>query len=439
MKKWLFSGLVLASALVSLGATSFAQNQTAVFTAQDFKERRDKLIALIPDAVAILEGRECYYFTGLESPEMRLILVPQAVANASPNPQAWRTTIYLPPKSPGSGVWDDPKPSYGDDTAKSCGIENSAPLSSFLADVAKLGNITGTVFVSFHQQLLSPTEVPSGLDFVESVRKVLPGVRMKNLAPLIDQLRWKKSPKEIEAMKRACGITVQAFEEAARKAKPGMFEYELEAIVNYNFRKNGGRPAFMIIGSGPNSCVLHHMTNDRQMLKDELIVVDIGITLNSMSTDLTRTIPVSGTFTPEQRKVYSVVLEAQKKAISMVKPGVTLAELNKAALEITEKAGYGKYFLHGISHTLNGGNTYNMLTYGLYNPVQYDVRLFGGDNPVVPGSMFTIEPGIYIPEKNLGVRIEDSILVTETGCEVLTAAAPKEMADIEKLVGRAKD
>jgi Xaa-Pro aminopeptidase len=145
-------------------------------------------------------------------------------------------------------------------------------------------------------------------------------------------------------------------------------------------------------------------------------------------------LPTSGKFTPEQREIYSIVLEAQKKAISIVNPGVTIAEVHKAALDVIADAGYAEYFIHGTSHTLNGGSTSNPKTNGLHDIARMEERYKVNDQPLVPGSMFTIEPGIYIPEKSLGVRIEDDILVTSDGYEVLTAAAPKEIEDIEALM-----
>jgi Xaa-Pro aminopeptidase len=176
------------------------------------------------------------------------------------------------------------------------------------------------------------------------------------------------------------------------------------------------------------------MKNDRRMAEDELLLIDIGNVHCGMSDDLTRTIPVSGKFTEEQIKIYEIVLRAQNAAIAMVRPGVTLAQVHETARKVITEAGYGKYFIHGTSHTLNGGNSSNPLHLGTWRPDQPPDRYAADDVPVVPGTMFTIEPGIYIPEKNLGIRIEDSVLVTADGCEILTAAAPKEIAEIEKLM-----
>jgi Xaa-Pro aminopeptidase len=236
-------------------------------------------------------------------------------------------------------------------------------------------------------------------------------------------------------MRRACDITVDAFKEAAKYTRPGIYEYEIEAIVDFIFRKRGSeRAAFIIVGSGPNSCILHHSTNDRLMKENELLVLDIGTVYCSTATDLTRTLPTSGRFTDEQRKIYSIVLDAQKKAISIVKPGVTLAQVHETASKVIADAGYKEYFIHGTSHTLNGGSAVNPLTNGLHDGEGRDGRYKRSDVPLVPGSLFTIEPGIYIPEKNLGVRIEDDILVTPDGFEVLTASAPKEVDEIEALM-----
>jgi len=178
------------------------------------------------------------------------------------------------------------------------------------------------------------------------------------------------------------------------------------------------------------------MHNDRLMKDGDLLKIDIGTVYKSMTTDLTRTIPVSGKFTPEQKKVYEIVLRAQKKAISIVKPGVTMAAVHKAAYDVIDQAGYGKYFNHGACHTLNGGSQWRPENLGLTYPTDYYNMIIPTalDNPLVAGSMFTIEPGIYIHDKNIGIRIEDDILVIENGYEVRTKDAPKQIDEIERLM-----
>jgi len=170
------------------------------------------------------------------------------------------------------------------------------------------------------------------------------------------------------------------------------------------------------------------------MEEGELLLIDIGNVYCGMSDDLTRTIPVAGKFSADQRKIYEIVLQAQKAAIAMVKPGVTLAQVHETARKVIADAGYGKYFFHGTCHTLNDGICANPLHLGTWRTEPPPDRYAADDVPVEPGTMFTIEPGIYIPEKNLGIRIEDSVLVTADGCEILTAAAPKEIAEIENLM-----
>jgi Xaa-Pro aminopeptidase len=294
-----------------------------------------------------------------------------------------------------------------------------------LFSALRRGGVGGSPWAERSLILPGNEDSPSGL----LSEKGQAGARIKDLTPIFGDLRWAKSAKEIEIMKKACAITAEAFKESARIAKPGVWEYQIEALCDYVFRRDGcDGNAFLIIGSGPNSVILHHSSNDRQMKDGDLAVLDIGAIYHAATTDLTRTIPVSGVYSPEQKKVYTVVLEAQKKAISMVRPGVTLAQLHDAAMGVIAKAGYGKYFIHFLSHTLFGGVADKRSSLGLSNPARLS------DKPLEPGCMFTIEPGIYIPEKGLGVRIEDDILVTADGCEILTKDAPKEIDEIEKLM-----
>ncbi len=420
------------------------------FSSLDYKERRERLSTQIADGVAIVVNysgvlartrtdQEFLYLTGVETPGAKLILIPKEIAAKSDFPEFWRTTLYLPSKNPRGGVWDDMELFPGKKAEKETGVENTENLDTFFSHVARLGNITDTIYLSLNSNALSLEQLPSNLELISSIKNILPQVKIKNLSPILDDMRWKKSPKEIEVMKKAVDITVEAFKEAARFTKPGLYEYEIEALINYIFRmKESQRAAFLIIASGPNSYILHHMNNDRKMEKEDLLKIDVGTVYETMSTDLTRTIPVSGKFNPEQRKIYEIVLKANEKAISIVKPGVTLAEVHRAAFEVIDAEGYAEYFIHGTSHTLNGGphakpESIGLSLSGTFG--QYEMnRYYAQDNPLVPGSMFTIEPGIYIPEKNIGIRIEDDILVTETGYEVLTEAAPKEIDAIEKLM-----
>lgn len=448
MKKLKIPVALLFCSVLVISFTSFLQPQEKGFSLLEFKERRERLFQQISDGVIIVSNYSgplalmrtnpgFFYLTGVDVPGAKLILIPEAIAAKSSKPEFWKTTLYLPPESPAYGVWDDPMLFPGEEAEKATGIENTAALHSFDTHIARAGYITDTVYLYYNPNTLLAGDFASGTPLIEKIKKIIPHVKIKNLSPFLDGLRWKKSPSEISVMKKGCDITVDAFKEVARFTRPGVYEYEVEALVKYIFRKNGSkRAAFTIIASGPNSCILHHSNNDRLMEDGDLLKIDIGTIFQSMSTDLTRTIPVSGKFTPEQRKIYEIVLRAQKKAISIVKPGLSMADVHKAAYDVIDQAGYGKYFNHGTCHTLNGGPQWQPKNLGLTYPTDYHNMIIPAafDNPFVPGSMFTIEPGIYIHAKNIGIRIEDDILVTENGYEVLTKDAPKEIDEIERLM-----
>jgi Xaa-Pro aminopeptidase len=196
-------------------------------------------------------------------------------------------------------------------------------------------------------------------------------------------------------------------------------EYEVEASLEYEFRRNGAeRPGFpSIVGSGPFSTILHYDKSERRMQSGDLVVVDIGAEYGGYSGDVTRTYPVSGKFSPRQREIYQIVLDAQKAALAKVKPGARISDLHQAATAYIRSKGYEKYFIHGTSHHI-----------GL------EVHDVGDTSrPLEPNMVVTVEPGIYIPDEQIGVRIEDDVLVTPSGYRVLSAF-PKEVAEIEALV-----
>jgi Xaa-Pro aminopeptidase len=249
----------------------------------------------------------------------------------------------------------------------------------------------------------------------------------------IARLRVIKSPAEIALITNATDATVAAHLAAWKKIKPGQWEYEVAASMTGTYFEHGcDRSAYSpIVGSGPNSVVLHYMTNHRRIDSGEVVLMDVGAECSDYATDVTRTVPANGKFTARQREIYDIVLAAQKAAIAAVKPGAHMhgdgASLQQIAYEYINTHGkdshgapLGKYFTHGLSHF-----------------VGLDVHDPGDTNqPLKAGMVITIEPGIYLPEENIGVRIEDTILVTENGAKVLSAGLPREAAEIEKLVGK---
>jgi Xaa-Pro aminopeptidase len=252
-------------------------------------------------------------------------------------------------------------------------------------------------------------------------------------AQLIAQFRVVKSPAEIELITKATEATVAGHLAGWKKVHPGAWEYEIAAVMtNAYFERGCERNAYPpIVGSGPNGVILHYMANHRRLDAGETVVADVGAECSDYATDVTRTVPAGGKFTPRQRELYEVVLGAQKTAIAAIKPGMRLRgegnTLQQIAYDYINTHGQdshgqplGKYFVHGLGHYVG---------LDVHDPGDTTV-------PLRPGTVLTIEPGIYLPEENIGIRIEDTVVVTETGARVLSATLPREIADIEKLVGK---
>jgi Xaa-Pro aminopeptidase len=251
-------------------------------------------------------------------------------------------------------------------------------------------------------------------------------------ARLIAQLRMVKSAAEIELIQKSTDITVAAHLAAWKALKPGVWEYEVAAVMtNAYFSRGCERSAYLpIVGSGPNSVVLHYGANHRKTDAGEVVVMDVGAECSDYATDVTRTAPTGGKFTERQREIYDIVLGAQKAAIAAIKPGVRMSgegeTLQKIAMDYINTHGrdrhgepLGKYFNHGLGHH-----------------VGLDVHDASSNVPLKAGMVITIEPGIYIPEENIGVRIEDTLVVTENGSRNLSAGLPREAGEIEALVGK---
>ncbi|MEE9465306.1 MAG: M24 family metallopeptidase [Candidatus Neomarinimicrobiota bacterium] len=242
-------------------------------------------------------------------------------------------------------------------------------------------------------------------------------------------MRQIKSPAEIELMQQAVDLTGNGITAAMQLAEGGLYEYQLQATVEAAFTEGGSpRRGFQsIIASGPNTLTPHYMSNRRQSKPGELLLMDVGAEVGMYSADITRTFPLDGKFTDAQTKVYNVVLGAQAAAIMAIRPGITIKELNTIAKDYAIKAGYEQYILHGISHFL-GLDVHDV---GIYK------------EPLKVGSVITVEPSLYIPVddmeidaayRGMGIRIEDDVLVTETGFRVLSQDIPKTIAAIEELM-----
>ncbi len=361
------------------------------------------------------QHNDFFYLTGLETPDAWLLLTAAGDGSRA-------ETLFLPEPDPRQERWTGRRLSH-DEAAEISGI----------ADVRPLGELEGVLRGSVFE-LAPPLTLYGALDravrnyeLIERIGLEAP-VPVADLDRLLAPLRLVKDEHEIRTLRRAIEITVGAHRAAMRAARPGMWEYELEAVIELNFKLGGAeRVGFpSIVGSGPNSVVLHYDKSRRRMEEGELIVIDIGAEYSYYSADVTRTIPVSGRFTPRQRRVYELVLGAQRAAIEAVRPGVTIRELEGVARSwLRERSGGAcglsscdAYFIHGLSHWL-GMDVHDVGSYA---------------TPLAPGMVLTIEPGIYLPDEGLGVRIEDDVLVTEEGHEVLSGAAPSDPDEIEALM-----
>ena len=272
---------------------------------------------------------------------------------------------------------------------------------------------------------------------------------------LLDSMRLIKTPEELDRMRRAATITVEAFSEMFGDVRPGVGEWELEGILDGAFRRKGASgPAYpTIVGSGANACVLHYRDNDRTALEGDLVLVDAGAEVDHYASDVTRTLPVSGSFSAVQRAIYDLVLEAHDRAIECVRPGVSVGSIHDTARDVlveglialgvlegdkaeaTESEAYKPYFPHQTSHWL-----------GLDVHDVGDYASSGVSRALEPGMVLTVEPGLYFPGPfesggtaeqyaGIGIRIEDDVVVTAEGHEVLTAGLPVSVDDIERLVG----
>ena len=406
-------------------------NSIAIFKAKDFSNRSNDV------NYAYRQESNFLYLTGCEEPRAYLLLCPEGVKIGDAAPV--KEVFFIRPKARSAAG-----ESLGLEGAKAqLGFETVLPGTDLLS-VAKsaLAGKKTLYYAASNPDLVSDPLLEKRTIISREVKIELqagfPDLEIKTLYAALGELRSIKSPAELALLQKAIDATAVAHVEAMKSCEPGMFEYELQAVIEYCFAKNGaeyqGFPS--IVGSGPNSCILHYDANRRKMQDGDVVVMDIGAEYHGYSADITRTMPVNGTFSPAQRQIYEIVLQAQEEAIKLMKPGVTVEHSMKATEVIAEglmklglikeKTEVNRYYMHGLSH-------------GIGLDV-HDMGRFGG--PLQPGMVLTVEPGIYIPEGspcdrkywNIGVRIEDDVLITPEGNKIITAAAPKSIKDIEALM-----
>jgi len=387
-----------------------------------------------------------YYLTGFEEPESICVLAPE-------HPEH-HFILFVPPRDPKMETW----------TGRRAGPEGA--VKDYGADVAySLDQLDEKLpeYIKGCKNLYYSSGTASNYD--TSLLELLQRFRRKGLAPraiidpqfILSEMRVRKSPEELDILRQAAKISAEAYREVLKALKPGMHEYEVQAILSYVYQKHGSpRHGYApIVGSGANSTILHYDTNRRQMQDGDLVLIDSGCEYQYYSADITRTYPVNGRFSETQRKVYSIVLNALESAIAMVKPGITLTDIHNRTVEIlveglielgvlkgevqqliADKA-YAPFYMYATCHWL-GIDVHDKGPYKRSGLWDEDVRL-------EPGMVFTIEPGLYFAEGtegvdpayyNIGIRIEDNVIVTEDGCENITLDAPKTIEEIEALMAQ---
>jgi Xaa-Pro aminopeptidase len=355
-----------------------------------------------------------FYLTELETQDAWLLIVAGGDAAG--------TVLFLPPRNPSQERWTGLRLGPDSTAARLSGISRVLPTDS-------LDHVLSAALFRASGPAYAPLDITTR-DETRLKDLVFAGRDVRNLRPLVDSMRLVKDADEIARMRRAIDISAAGHIAAMQVARPGMWEYEIEAAVEAAFRRNGadrlGYPS--IVGSGPNSTTLHYDVNRRQTKDGDLIVLDAGAEWGQYTADVTRTFPANGRFTPRQKAIYDLVLATQQAAFDSTRPGTTVAQLNRIAREymrthsgtLCGEQACDAYFIHGLGHWL-GMDVHDVGDYG---------------TPLKPGMVLTLEPGIYLSAEGLGVRIEDDVLVTATGAEWLSAKAPKTSAEIERLMRR---
>jgi Xaa-Pro aminopeptidase len=412
-----------------------------------YKENREKIAAKLDnESILIIFGgvapvkrgdefypyapqRNFYYSTGIEKPNLVFTQKKDSEGKV-------KDTLYLERFDELVAKWDGAALD-GDGAKEISGIENFGYIDELYghlaaAFVGRMEKIR-TVYLDLENRSLTAPNTPE-LDFAKLLREKFPDIVIKNVHPIFADIRLIKSQEEIEHLQKAADITGEAFLAMLKNAKPDMMEYELEAHLDYTYKKNGCRDrAFRsIVASGKNACVLHYNDNDCKISDGDLILTDFGAQWKLYSADITRTFPANGKFTPRQKELYTIVLDGMKLVLGMIKPGVVYKTLQESLKEhyveqltkiglIKEKEELGKYYYHGVSHML-GLETHDV----------------GNDKELVlaPGMVITVEPGLYVTEEGIGIRIEDDVLVTEDGHKNLTVGIIKEIEDIEAYMAR---
>ncbi len=425
-----------------------------------YAARRQQLMEKIgPRAVAIIGGKklsvrnsdvehrfrqtsDLWYLTGFTEPEALAVVAPG---------RAEKFTLFVRPRDPERETWTGRR--AGVDGAKAkFGADQAFAVGELEAELPKLlDGADEVLFVPGEDGELDHLVLSTLAHLRQAERRGMRAPRrIHDLRWTLHELRLIKDADALAKMRRAVEITRQAHIAAMRAARDGVKEYEIEALIDYTFRRNGGHPGYgTIVGGGVNATILHYVDNDQPLKKGELLLIDAGGEIEGFTADVTRTYPIGARFSPAQKRCYELVLSVEKACVAAVKPGNTIDGIHEQAVELLtrgmldlgllqgelreliDKGAYKRFYMHRTSHWL-GMDVHDV---GIYAPD-------GKSRPLEPGMVLTVEPGLYIAEdasdvaaeyRGIGIRVEDDILVTADGHENLTISIPKEVAELEAL------
>ncbi len=416
-----------------------------------YAQRRANLLAQVDGPIVLFgfTGREessqayvfaqednFYYLTGHNEEGAALLIVPEKKNGANGvNWEGPREILFLPSRNPQTEHWNGLRMGPDDPgITERTGFAAVRPFGDLRAAVEKLAKSYPNIYTILPYKKENGG-YPHEKEWTEWLAAAAPQAKLSDVRTRIGTMRQIKSPREIEFLTRAIDLSLDAHLEAMRMMRPGLYEYQVAAKM-VDVHAMGGAEAegyAPIVGAGFNSTVLHYDKLSRRMDSGDVVVLDVGAQYAGYSADITRTFPANGKFSARQREIYDIVLGAQNAALAACKPGATFAKsapdsLFRIAYDYINSHGkdqrgerLGKYFIHGLGHHI-----------GL------DVHDAGDPfRTLEPGMVVTIEPGVYIPEENLGVRIEDDVLVTQTGCQLLSERLPRTADDIERIMAAA--
>jgi Xaa-Pro aminopeptidase len=421
----------------------------------EFMRRMDqKSVAIIPSARETTRSNDTHYrfrqdsdflyLTGFEEPDSIAVIAPG---------QDQKYTLFVRPRDPEQEIWVGRR--AGIEGAKSeFGADEAFPIAEFESKLQEILDGAQNLYYRLGVNADLDSAIIRRISEMRALNRkpIHPPRTIIDPATIVHEMRVLKSPEELELMQKAADIAAEAHVEAMKAVRPGMKEYEVEALLEQYFRRHGAAgPSYTsIVGAGANATILHYVNNDGELRDGDLLLVDAGAEVKGYASDITRTFPVNGRYSPAQREIYDVVLETQISCVEMVRPGTTHDELKAHSVEmltegmvrigllkgkpadLIKEEKYKQFYMHGLGHLL-GIDVHDV---GIY---YYDKQ----SRALEPGMVMTVEPGIYVspdtkdvPEKflGIGVRIEDDVLCTNNGPRVLTTKVPKQAEEIEALM-----